>query len=239
MTARLIGGSLFWQTFLGFRVCWLRGRYGGGKTALAVVMLAKLLAERHVEKVVSNIPMTFSLPPSMPLLNAGILLDEAWIYLEGRRDVYDYAAFVRKFNHYLLLPSVFPVHNRLSFFFVQRVFNAYTLGLPFWVYEWGIRDKVVKEKGYFVLWRPSSVFGHYRTDFVPGDDGGISDAIVSTAKYHGFAGVRSEYRREVPVSFGSGADDFVEGLDDFQAGFDLSVADVEDAVKKIKAAIRR
>ena len=243
-TASMIGGSLFWQTFLAFRLCWLRGRFGAGKTALAVVMLARLLAEGHVEQVVGNIPLSFSTVAKSPLKNAGILLDESWIYLESRRDVVDYAGFVRKFNHYLLLPSVFPIHNRLSFFFVQRLFNGYTVGLPFWAFEWGIRDKVVKEKGVFLLWRPSAVFGHYPTNYVAGDDGGISDVVSQTARYAGFIGTRSKQKAEAVVSFTEGgmpggAEDIEETLDDFSGSLDLSISDVESAVKQIKASLRK
>lgn len=240
MSASMIGGALFWQTFTAFRLCWLRGRFGGGKTALAVIMLARLLAEGRVSSVVSNIPLSFSSVPVSPLRDAGILLDESWIYLESRRDVVDYAGFVRKFNHYLLLPSVFPIHNRLSFFYCQRIFNGYTIGLPFWAYEWGIRDKVVKEKGVFLLWRPSAVFGHYPTEYVAGDDGGISDVVTQTAKYAGYVGTRRQQVSEVSVSFTGGSlGDMEEALDEASSSFDYAVQDIEEQARKIKQALRR
>ena len=192
---------MFWDMFLAYRVCWLMGRYGAGKTSLAVIMAAKLLAEKRVSKVISNIPLSFSTPidteiitpilaEKKVMIDTGILLDEAWIYLEDRQSVMEYAGFVRKFNHFLLLPSVFPIHPRLSFFYVQRIFNGYTLGLPFWVYKWSISNRGVKENGTFAIQYPTAVFGHYPSDFVPGDDGNISVAVKATAIASGFKGTR-------------------------------------------------
>lgn len=236
--AQFIGGQIFWDTFTAFRVCWLRGRYGGGKTAMGVLMAARLLAEKRVKQVVSNIPLSFNVVPSAPLAESAILLDESWIYIENRKDVLDYAGFVRKFNHYLILPSVFPIHNRLSFFFVQRIFNGYTVGLPAWFYRWGIRDKDVKESGVFALWNPKAVYFHYPTNFVAGDDGGISDVLHETTKKAGFKGTRREFRTasvdigsfEKDIDYDS---DISETLDDFSQSMDNVLADMETQTRKI------
>lgn len=236
--AQFIGGQLFWDTFTAFRICWLRGRFGGGKTALAVLMSARLLAEKRVKQVVSNMPVTFAVSPVAPLEESAILLDESWVYLETRKDVYDYAAFVRKFNHYLLLPSVFPVHNRLAFFFVQRVFNGYTVGLPVWFYRWGLRDKDVKEYGYFGLWHPKAVYFHYPTKAVAGDDGGISEVLAETNKAAGFKGTRKEHKR-ASVTVDGDLSDLSETMDDFTQDMDFMLADMEAQGTRIIRNARR
>lgn len=241
--AQFIGGSIFWETFCAFRVCWFRGRFGGGKTLLSVLMAARLLAENRVQSVVSNIPLTFASSPTVPLKSSAIILDESWIFIETRKDVMDYAAFVRKFNHYLLLPSVFPVHNRLSFFYVQRVFNGYTVGVPCWFYRWGLRDKDVKEYGYFGLWNPKAAYFHYPTEAVGGDDGGISDALAATAKMAGFKGTRTQQQRtSAAVSIdleGMGPSDMEETLDDFSHTMDDQLAEFEKQGVKIIRSNRR
>jgi len=247
--ARFIGGTVFWDTFLAFRVCWIRGRYGGGKTTLGFIMSARLYAEGHARSVVSNIPLTIASPAVAPLKDAAILLDESWIYIETRKDVLDYAAFVRKFGHYLILPSVFPIHNRLSFFFVQRVFNGYTVGLPMWFYQWGIRDKSVKESGYFAILNPTAVFNHFPTKFVAGDDAGISEVLHVTAKMEGYKGTRKQqYRRrvtasdlaQVEISYNDDeAEEIEETLDDFSSSLDAGVSDMEEAVRKASRFTRR
>jgi len=169
----------FYSLYRAYRVIWIRGRFGGGKTLLAVAISAKLLADKYVDYVVSNVPVEFGVEAKKTekMTDWAIVLDESWIYLNTRSSVYDYAAFVRKLNHYLLLPSVWPVHSRLQAFSVQRVFNAYVIGLPVWVYRYDVRMRVYNEHGYFALINPHALFGVYPTEYIPSDDGGVSELI--------------------------------------------------------------
>jgi len=245
-TARFIGAGIFVEMVKNFRVLWVRGRYGGGKTSLTVLLSGKLLAEGIVNQVVSNIPMTFSVPASDPLKDACLVLDEAWMYIEGRNDVKDYGAFIRKQNDILLLPSVFPVHARFSSFYVTRIFNGYIVGLPVWWYRWTLRDKDIKETGVFGVLHPVAVFGHYPTKYVPGDDGGISEAMERTSKNDGYKGTRSEQRRTVSLwgdeeenkNPGEIFQDEITALDDVAQQFDGTAEDIEKIVRDIKRKIR-
>ncbi|MEO5351048.1 MAG: hypothetical protein H7836_15605 [Magnetococcus sp. YQC-3] len=249
--ARFIGESTFWGMLQNFRVVWIRGRYGGGKTSLAFLIASKLIAEKTVDGLVSNIPATFSSSVEFLRRPCVILLDEAWMYVEGRGDVYDYAGFVRKFDHILLLPSVFSVHARLATFTVQRVFNAYSLGIPIWWYRWNLKDKDVKEHGYFGIQNPKAIFGHYPTKWVAGTDGGISDELAKISKEAGFVGTRRQQKR-VMVSFDddavssssagvdtdeiqSVADEIEDGAREFSDGVD----DMEKIKKDIQSAVSR
>lgn len=272
--AQFVGGQAFWDSFTAFRVANLRGRYGGGKTSLAFIIAARLLAEKRVQRVISNIPCRFAVNEPrnqavdlvyndeqqqnnisdirgipVPLQDAAIVLDESWMYIESRQDVLDYAAFVRKFEHFLILPSVMPVHTRLSFFTVQRVFNGYTVGLPIWFYKWGIRDKDVKENGYFGILRPTAVFNYYPTKFVAGDDGGISDAVAITSKMAGFKGTRrvqraaKQQQRAVSVSFEDTLHEVSEGLEDAYETIATDVSslldDFKNQTKKASLTLRK
>jgi hypothetical protein len=229
------------------------GRYGAGKTSLAVICAARLLAEKRVEKIVSNIPLSFSTlvkPPSYDekgnivfeslevLLNAGILIDEAWQNVEDRQATVDYAGFVRKFNHYLLMPSVFPINARLSYFYVQRVFNGYGVGLPMWFYKWNISNRGIKEQGFFAVHNPVAIFGHYDTDFVPGDDGNISDTLVKTARHYGYKGTRKQ-RKQSSVSNGKKDEDKsifeeLESLEDISSEINYTTEELAKTAKKIR-----
>lgn len=250
--ARFLGASTFWGMLTNFRVLWLTGRYGAGKTSLAFLCGAKLLAEGYADHVISNIPCSFASSVDNLAKPSAIILDESWIYIEGRKDVYDYAGFVRKFNHYLLLPSVFPVHARLSYFSVQRVFNAYTLGIPVWWYRWNLRSKDVKENGYFGIWNPKSIFGHYPTDFVAGDDGGISEQLARISRKAGYKGTRREQvQKLVSVSFedeGQNSSPALEEgdlqtiadeIEDSANQFGGAVEDMEALEKAFRRATRR
>jgi hypothetical protein len=239
-----MSGGEFWAMVLAYRILWLHGRFGGGKTSLAAILAARLMAEGYTDKTWSNIPMTFATTPAPPYNHVGIVLDEAWLYLETRNDVKDYAAFVRKFEHFLFLPGIFPVHARLSFFRVCRVFNGYTLGFPFWWYTWHIKSGDVKESGHFGIWNPKSIFGHYPTGFVPGTDGGIGDEIVKGAKAAGYVGSRSEQKREKLLSSFEGDSFFnsavsESSLDEITASLDDSTFSVSESVDSIQEAIKK
>lgn len=234
-----VGADEFLGMLHAFRICWLSGRFGGGKTSLAVMLAAKLLADGKVERVVSNFDTSLSVKADGPLYNAAIMLDESWIYLDDRSSVTEYAAFVRKFNHYLILPSVWPPHNRFTFLSVQRVFNAYVVGVPAWFYRWQLGMRTVKEKGYFAVFNPSAVFGHYDTEFVPVDDGGISDAISQTAKSKGFSGkpnkIKEVFLSAGVASYASGIEEAVDAVED--ATFDIREG--IDSIEQLGKRIRR
>ncbi|PJF32187.1 MAG: hypothetical protein CUN51_00735 [Candidatus Thermofonsia Clade 1 bacterium] len=171
----------FLRMVANYRVVWLSGRFGGGKTSLAVWIAAWLVKNSYARRVVSNIPITGRVdPPPVPINDSVILLDESWMYVDSWNDVKAYAAFLRKANLYLLLPSVWAPHSRLRILECHRVFNGYVLSLPFWVYRWSLGMASISEKGYFALWMPHLVFGMYDTEYIPKDDGGIVDAIAAS-----------------------------------------------------------
>lgn len=228
-----LSADLFWSQFVAFRIAYITGRYGSGKSALAFLMAARLLAEGRVGSVVANIPCTFGgrVPEGETIKKAAIVLDESWIYIDSSSDVKDYAAFARKQEMYLILPSVFPIHARLSFFWVQMIFNAYIVGLPAWVFRWELKQKSVRQSGYFAIWRPTAIFGHYDTLTVAGDDGGISDAIALTSKQDGFKGTRKQQQIEKRAAVYLGA------LDDAQAGDGQAALDAAETLESVAEEI--
>ncbi len=246
--AQFVGSSTFWGMLTNFRVLLLEGRYGGGKTSSAFLMAARLKAEGYVDRVVSNIPCSFTDPVETLADRSALVIDESWIYIEGRKDALDYAGFVRKFEHYLLLPSVFDINARLSAFSCWRIFNAYSLGLPLWFYRWNLRKRV-KENGIFAILHPQAIFGHYPTKFVAGTDGGISDQLAKISKNAGFVGTRREQKRQmVEVSINdseaTGFDDdnlseLAEQIEDASRRVDLGVEDLEALAKDFKRSVKR
>lgn len=260
LKAQFLGGQVFWDMVTAFRVLKIEGRYGAGKTSLAFIVAARLFAEGRVKRTISNIPCTFAqntVPDGngsyvvdggiipVPLFEAAIVLDEAWIYIEDRRDVLDYAGFVRHYEHFLILPSVMDIHPRLSFFTAQRVFNGYTVGLPIWFYRWDIRQKRVREMGYFAIQNPTAIFGHYAKKFTAGSDGGISDAVDKTSKGQGFQGTRSRQRqaKTAEVSFSTMEDnpvaDIENAFDEASQDMQYVLEDIQRATKKASIVLRR
>ena len=189
-----IGADAFLGLAATNRVVWFSGRYGGGKTTGGMWLAAWLIASGRADKMLSNIPSPMRQNPiKTPVENAVIFLDESWIFLETWRAVKGYAGFVRKFNHYLILPSVFPPHLRLRSLSCQRVFNAMVIGFPLWVYQYNLTSGVNRERGYFGIGQPHKIFNFLDTKYIPADDGGIVDALNETLRER--TGKRAEVKQ--------------------------------------------
>lgn len=184
-----LGAGTFLALLAAYRVCWLSGRFGGGKTSLGVWIAAWLVANKYAGQIVSNMALRGATSPCpVPLVDAALLIDETWLYIDNWKDVKSYAAFLRKLNLYLIMPSVWPPHPRLRLLEVHRVFNARVIGLPVWVYRWSLSMQSIGEKGYFMLWFPERVFKFYDSLSIPKDDGGIVAALAASVGLPGEGG---------------------------------------------------
>jgi hypothetical protein len=231
---RFVLADEFLSHLLAYRIVWIDGYHGGGKTTLGHVLGCWLMANGYVDRVVSNMPSGIRSEVTVPLNRAAIIMDEAWIYLDDRDAVTDYAAFIRKFEHYLIMPSVWDVHMRLSFFRTWRTMNLYAFGLPVWIYKWEMHRNRTKDKGWYLLLNPHNIFGLFPTEFVPGDDGGIYNAIKETAKAAGYKGKRSRgYEFQAPGGV-------VEaGFAKIQDGMEDAVRQVSEKAEELDEAIHR
>jgi hypothetical protein len=72
-----------------FRVVWIRGRYGGGKTSLAVWLTLELLKRRYAKHVVSNIELTHERLELVRVTNEKKFLKELVELYERASDVED------------------------------------------------------------------------------------------------------------------------------------------------------
>lgn len=176
-----------------YRMVWLSGRYGGGKTSLAVFIAQWLCRKSYARYIASNIDLAVgrlvaTVSPSElrrvscegPVYrDTVILMDEAWTVLgkgAGRKQVVDWLAYMRKGNNFLIMPSVLPLVSEVGVLRVERVFNGLVLGLPVWLYRWRLGDdKRGGDKGWFPFLHPTSVFGLYDTASIPGENYKIYD----------------------------------------------------------------
>jgi hypothetical protein len=200
------GAETFFALVTSVRHVWGAGFFGSGKTLLAVLLAAELVARGLVERVYSNIDIKGKAPieeyvsqggiyhsknlrrsflegERFPIEDAAIVLDEAHLFLDTWKVAKDYMAALRKANLYMLMPSVWPPHLRLRSLEVRRTLNLYSFGVPGWWYQWSLTNgPTIAEKGTFLLWRPDRIFGVYNTADYPADDGGIIDAMAYTFK---------------------------------------------------------
>lgn len=181
-----------------YRMLWLSGRFGGGKTSLAIMIAIALCSKGYARYIASNVPLFVGRevrrvdlkrlrelgPDGKPVVqHTVIILDEAWQHLGERKGhaADDWLAYMRKANCYLLMPSVLPLAKVVQQLVCARFFNGLVFGIPLWLYWWrlGKGKGVDGDKGRFWWWHPQQVFGYYDHSGVPLEDYIIYDTWES------------------------------------------------------------
>lgn len=182
---KILGAGTFLYMVEMCKSVWFSGRFGGGKTSGCYIVASWLYANRKVDHIMSNIPDEVSDPVTAPVKKTAMIIDESWQFLAGWEDVKAYAAYLRKLELILLMPSVFPPNPRLRMLSTWRVWDGYTCGLPFWFYKWQMTMNGVRESGLWAIFNPAAVFGMFDTKFIPQNDNGLVDAIEKTIVLEG------------------------------------------------------
>jgi hypothetical protein len=214
-----------------FRIAWVGGRFGGGKTAFAVRLAYEFVNRGWAQHSVGNFPCVLftSLDRLPEVRDTVIVMDEAGLFLQDRM-FNDLTAFLRKRNLYLIMSSVMPVPLRAKSLNVQRIINYNTVGLPLWRYSCVLDYMRVQEKMTIDWWYPSEVFGLYDTSYPAQDDGGIV-AWVKGAFGASAAG-------DAAVSSGSGSND-LDALRWVAHDFDAAAEKLAGAVSMAGGKTRR
>lgn len=235
-----IVGDTYLKLLLGFRIATIGGRFGGGKTLLAVALAYWLKGSGKVDKIVCNFPVEHTSDDNGLLYRSAIILDEAWGYITSRQSVSDYSAYLRKIDSYLILPSVFDIHYRLSFFESVRLYNLQNFGIPAWYYSWKLKNKSVRDKGSFWLTNPQVMYGTYDTSYIPLDDAGISLRLKETiqdAQRNNAKSIHSS--RSGSISGNSYPDDLEALADDFFRSAEEAGYEIQEATNSLRKAKRR
>ena len=181
---RLIGGGTFLHLVKAYRCCWLGGRYGGGKTSLAVRIAHDLCAAGVTKRVVANFPIAFGEKSleNVPARDCAVVMDEAGLFWKSTKSFESVSAFMRKMNNVAILPSITPPNIRFRVLSVRRRFNlAAVCGMQIWLYQWKIVAGGEKEQDWFA-WMFPDAFDWYDSNYAPADDAGISEWIDDYAK---------------------------------------------------------
>lgn len=159
-----------------YRFVWIRGRFGGGKTALSVELSRRLLRQTKANKLAANIPVAWGerdLSDVSPR-DSVIIMDEGGLFWKTSLDFEMVASYLRKFNVFVLIPGVVPPNIKFRMLSIQRMLNlAPICGLQIWVYKWELREGAQDSEGYFG-WAFPGIFDYYDTNFPPSDDAGIA-----------------------------------------------------------------
>lgn len=184
----LFQSSMFMNYIRLYRVVWIQGRYGGGKTAVAYRIAYELCEKYGYRYILGNTRSVWNDTPDKVVqspdgtVDAVMILDEGGLFLKTGKDTEAFLAFLRKLNIIILIPSVTRPSTRVCFFNVQRTINWYAYGIPVWSYRFELLSGAIKEKGYFHWSRPTEIFGIYDTSSAPANDGGLNDVIQEFTK---------------------------------------------------------
>lgn len=165
----------FMSAMRNFRLVYVDGRYGGGKTALAFRLAYELVVQHRYRYILSNCLSVWSDDPKKVILRDGVevngvlVLDEAGAFMSSRSEVQGWLEYNRKIDVIMLLPSFMPPSRDVRILTVQRIFNANIIGIPAWFYRWEIDKGSVRDGGVFCWWRPFEIFGIYDTKGMPSD----------------------------------------------------------------------
>lgn len=177
----LIRGQPIIQLVNQFRIVWLQGSYGGGKTLGAYQLAHDLYATGRYRYILGNSNSVWTDSPENVVLRDGsfvdaiVILDEGGLFMRMSRDAEKFMIGLRKLNITILCPSVQPPSTRVKFLQMQRIFNFQVLGLPLWLYQFRLNLGAEREKATFGIWKPSQIFGIYDTLDYPYDDLYLSD----------------------------------------------------------------
>jgi hypothetical protein len=151
-----------------YRIAWLSGRFGAGKTAMAVAM-AEYLASKYGYRVYSNFPLVFNEFDTgikgSKVLHAVVILDEAGLEMVARLNTLSdrMIAYTRKMDVIFLLPSFIPPGPRLRFLQFYPILNLTGAGIPMAVYGWRVNLAGFKGNGSFLVIRPERIYRMYNS----------------------------------------------------------------------------
>lgn len=172
----------FLYNLLAYRIVWIRGRLGGGKTLLSVALADEIIKRGFARGVIANFPTVLKVHNWRELHEDGkprgvrgsvVIFDEAGLFIDRRtfmKNDRGIGALLRKLDCFLLLPSVTPPDARLSYFSTQRVLANSLTGN--WTFKWTLAIPGAEvETGKFTLIKPQEYYGSYDTRYIPVDDG--------------------------------------------------------------------
>jgi hypothetical protein len=170
----MLSGGVFLGTLRNFRIAWIGGRYGGGKTAISVRLAYEFYQKGWCKHILANFPCVLAtdLDKLDELRDCFIILDEAGAWMkEG--EFQRIVAFLRKRNLTVVFPSVLPPPIKARTLNIVRGINYNTIGINAWEYRMNLDYMRVKEQAKLFWFNPKEVFGLWDTSYVTIDSEGI------------------------------------------------------------------
>lgn len=241
-----------------YRLVYIDGRYGGGKTALAFRLAYELVIRWKYRYIMSNTLSVWNDDPKKVYLqnnnggmevNGVLVLDESGEFMESRSAVKEWLSFNRKIDTIMLLPSFLPPSRDVRILTVQRIFNANIIGIPAWFFRWEIDKGSVRDGGVFAWWKPFEIFGIYDTRGMPTDANILLDMVkawvakAAAALSYQETAQKTEGTRTVAIDFTSFSRGLSEGASSGAPANEnssgISVDDLQGAIDDFAAITKR
>lgn len=163
-----------------YRLCWICGRFSGGKTSLAYKLGESYLKQGY--RLLTNNKSIWADPiQSVTLLNDGSnfmhsvhIYDEGGLYFKGSRQIEQVCSYAAKMDNIFMLPSFWPPTRAAQVVMVQPLYNLKKIGLPLIVYQWKVNMKGFRDEGKFYWLFPQEIYGIYSRR----DPGADPEAII-------------------------------------------------------------
>lgn len=170
----LLNADVFIATCQSYRLVWISGRFGGGKTSLAYRISIPFL-DKGYRLITNNQSVWSDQPEDVKLgennhLHSVVILDEGGLWFKSSKQIEMIASYAAKMDVIYLLPSFWPPTRSAQVLVVQPIFNLKSAGLPVIVYKWKVKLGSFSDGGTFFWLNPEEIYGIYsRQD--PGDSG--------------------------------------------------------------------
>lgn len=219
----LIGAGTFISVVHNYRLLWISGRFGGGKTSLGYYMASEWLKKGY--RLITNGRCIWAddmekidFVDDFGHLKAVIVLDEGGLEFKASKQVEQIAAYASKMDCIYILPSFWPPVKAAQVVTCQPLFGFLLIGLPLIVYKWQVNLGGFKDAGHFFWWKPKEIYGVYSRQ----DPGDVAQDIIAYLvrkseefrEIYGRAGKRlsaldvseTDILRDVASEFGEAAD---------------------------------
>jgi hypothetical protein len=228
----LIGGERVLGILESYRLCWIGGRFGGGKTSLAF-RLAQPFLERgyrlltNIRTVWADSPDDIDFVDEFGHLRLVVIMDEGGLWLKRNAQVEAMAAYAAKMDVFYIVSSYFPPASYFRIFKIKVLYGFRHIRIPVVFYRWSLRDvEGFADKGLLIWWNPGEVYGVYSRQDPAADGNEIVDFMAQKVEEF-----RSRYdrsrRRKARVSARE------------QASLEEVVADFADVVSEFRDAAAR
>lgn len=174
----IIGGGNVLPIVGDYRLVWISGRYGGGKTLLAMEIAESFLKRGY--RLLTNIPCAWADDwDSVQLqddgrLRAVVIMDEAGLVLKYTEQLEAMCAYSRKMDCIYLFPSFMPPVRFAQVVDLHSMFSLAHVLLPITFWSCRIRLGSFRETTSFATSKASLYYGVYSTQ---GTDRGTEDLI--------------------------------------------------------------